>query len=401
MNEQITKDAQQTIVKAEPESESLAIYLRRPDITDKLAMIVGSNENALRCIQSVILLVELSEPGEYSLKNCSKRSIANCMFKAAVQNVTVNPEDRQAFMIPNYNNKKKDANGNSVMEARFQFHYQEIYNRAMRTFRYSVINVSPVPDDVEVMEDYATGMIYLAHKNGLTEDPRPQTQLRLRPYSDRQKPRQGWLGYYRTRQGAERMIYLSLEEIERRANFNKAHARSFGWKDHRETMEMKTTLLALLRLADTKAEDMKEVKAALETIDNTEGETDEQPGDENEVTQDAEVEEIHDDENQESDEQRADAADEYIEVTQVRKKSDFKQTQDAIIGDLFSQDTPSEKVTRTALPEPRESTIKIGNVMLKDMYPDELQAIVDDPQKQDGLKVTVKKVLAWKLSLAK
>jgi hypothetical protein len=66
------------------------------------------------------------------------------------------------------------------------------------------------------------------------------------------------------------MIYLSMEEIERRANFNKAHAYSFGWKDHRETMEMKTTLLALLRLADLTSDGMQDVKAALETIDEAE-----------------------------------------------------------------------------------------------------------------------------------
>jgi phage RecT family recombinase len=276
------------IVKSEP-LEPLAPYIRRPEIMDKFALILGNDKDALRFVQSVILLVETAEPGEYSLKNCNPRSIVRCALKAAVQRVTVNAEDRQAFMIPNKITRNRGkANETTTMEARFQFHYQEVYNRAMRTNRYSIINVSPVPVGTEVMEDYITGMIYLQHAGGLLEDPKPQTQLRLRNYSDRNKPRQGWIGYYRTRFGAEKMIYLPMEEIERRANFNKAHAYSFGWKDHREAMEMKTVLLALLRLADLTVDGMQDVKSALETIDNTERDDAEK---EPEAIQDGEISE--------------------------------------------------------------------------------------------------------------
>jgi phage RecT family recombinase len=285
MNEQLVKQSQEQIVKAEP-TEALSVYLRKPEVIEKFALVLGNDEEALRYVQSVILLVETSEPGEYSLRNCTKNSILRCALKAAVQKVTVNSEDRQAFMIPNKNKRGE-------IEARFQFHYQEIYNRAMRTGRYTIINVSPVPEGVEVLEDYVTGMIYLQHTNGLTEDPRPQTSLRLRPYSDRSKPRQGWLGYYRTRFGAEKMIYLSMDEIMRRAHFNKAHAYSFGWKDHREAMEMKTVLLALLRLTDAKADDMREVREALETIDKAENpDTEADVTGENETITEGEVQDI-------------------------------------------------------------------------------------------------------------
>lgn len=296
MNEQIVKQAQPApIVKAEP-TEALSVYLRKPEVIEKFALVLGNDAEALRYVQSVILAVETSDPGEYSLRNCTKNSILRCALKAATQRVTVNAEDRQAFMVPSRNNKIKDANGNGVIEARFQFHYQEIYNRAMRTNRYSVINVSPVFEGSEVFEDIYTGLHQVQLPNGLMTAGGEQVS-RLRRVSDRKGNRIGWLGYYRTTRGQEKTIYLSMEEIERRAHFNKAHAYSFGWKDHRETMEMKTTLLALLRLADTKAPGMEELRDALSEIDQTEAEAaptteSEQPEPEGEPITDAEAQDI-------------------------------------------------------------------------------------------------------------
>jgi recombination protein RecT len=243
------------IVKSEP-IEPLAQYIRRDEVVEKFKLVLGDDRETKRFIQSVILLVETADPGEYSLKSCSPRSIVRCALKAATQRVTVNAEDRQAFMIPSKNK--------GVVEARFQLHYQEILNRAMRTNRYSVINVSPVFEGTEVFEDVYTGLHQIQMPSGLMGA--PEQVSRLRRVSDRKGKRIGWLGYYRTTRGQEKTVYLTIEEIERRANFNKAHAYSFGWKDHRETMEMKTTLLALLRLADLTAEGMSGVKEALDGV---------------------------------------------------------------------------------------------------------------------------------------
>lgn len=223
-------------------------YMRQPQVVNRFASIVGGNKNALRFIQSVILLVESDDkPGEYNLKRCTKQSILKCALKAVVHGVTVNPEDRQAFIIP-YKDK-------GVVKARFQLHYQELLNRAVRTNRYTTLNVSPIFEGEVVYQDVITGKHKVEMDNGLMTE-----GACLRPVTeDSEKKRIGWLGYLRTTKGFERTFYISINEIMRRKSFNKGSESSFAWKDHAFDMERKTALRELLKNADIGEDIFREV----------------------------------------------------------------------------------------------------------------------------------------------
>jgi len=252
----------QEIVKDEP----LAAYLRRPEIVEKFTLVCGNEREAMRSIQSVILVVETAEPGDFSLQKCSHRSIVRAALRAATQRVSVDPVDREAYLVPR-KVKRINAEGQEikVLEACFQFHYQEILNRALRTNRYSVINVSPIFEGTEIFENIYTGLHVLKLASGLAVS--NESAGALRSWNDRDgKKRIGWLGYYRTTHGQEKTVYMSIADIEQRV----PNRVSFGWKDFREAMERKTVLRDLLNKADLKAVEMQAVKSALEDIDNAE-----------------------------------------------------------------------------------------------------------------------------------
>lgn len=253
------------IVKSAEKQETLSAYIRRPEIVEKFALVLGGNRSALRYVQSVILAVETAEPGKYSLRNCTFNSIVRSALRAATQRVSVDPIDREAYLIPRNNTDQ------GTQEACFQFHYQEIYNRAMRTGRYVCINVSPIYEGTTIYENVYTGLHVLEMDNGLQISNESAKALRKWGESDGKK-RIGWLGYYKMagRAGQEKTIYMTIADIEKQVHKAPGGGAGFGWTKFRDTMEMKTVLLALLRKADLKSIEMEAVKSALESIDDAE-----------------------------------------------------------------------------------------------------------------------------------
>jgi len=264
-------EQKQEIVRQEKQEkpETLAAYIRRPEITEKFALVLGGNQNAMRYIQSVVLVYETAEPGKFSLKNCTMRSIVRSALRAATQRVSVDPVDREAYLIP----RNVKRNGVEEQEACFQFHYQEIYNRAMRTGRYVVINVSPIYEGTTVYENIYTGLHVLEMSNGLQVSNESASALRKWGENDGKK-RIGWLGYYKMvgRAGNEKTVYMTIADIENQVHKAPGGGGGFGWSKFRDTMERKTVLLALLKMADLKTVEMDAVKTALDTIDQAESE---------------------------------------------------------------------------------------------------------------------------------
>ena len=258
------------IVKSDAtEEKTLSAYIRRPDIIEKFALVLGNDREAKRYVQSVVLVVETAEPGDYSLQNCTLRSIVRAALRAAVQRVSVDPIDREAYLIPRNITRVVNGREQKVQEACFQFHYQEILNRALRTNRYKVINVSPIYEGTEIYENVYTGLHTLKLENGLMVANESAPVLRKWGESDGKK-RIGWLGYYRTTFGMEKTIYMTIADIEKQVHKAPGGGAGFGWSKFRDTMEMKTVLLALLRKADLKSIEMAAVKNALDSIDNAE-----------------------------------------------------------------------------------------------------------------------------------
>jgi len=267
---------QNAIVPAQDAPEALAVYIRRPEIMEKFALVMKDYE-ARRFVQNVIVLYETAEPGDYSLQNCSPRSIVRAALRAATQKVSVDPAEREAYLIPRKVNRK-DKNGAKVpvLEACFSFHYQEIENRAWRTNRYTHINVSPIYEGTEIKVNIFTGLHSIT-VNGLEINTQSASVSANWGKADGLK-RIGWLGYYRTNRGREMTIYMTVEEIEAQVSSGNPYwSSSFGWKKFREIMERKTVLLALLRRADLKAPEMMAVKEALDVIDEAENIDDEAP----------------------------------------------------------------------------------------------------------------------------
>lgn len=244
---------QTQIEKATP--ANLQEYMRQPEIIERFGGILGNEREALKYIQSVIIAVTTSENTD--LQECTFPSITRAALRAASLELSCDPAVKQAWLVPYKNGKtgKKEAN--------FQPHYNGLYTLAMRTGKYSVINVSPVYEGSEVLEDIYTGLHVIRLDNGL--DTAPEGVSRLRSVSARKGKVIGWLGYYRTTRGQEKTVYMSVDDIIKHvAKYNPFWEKSKAWRNEREAMERKTVLRALLRTADLTGTAHDKLKAAME-----------------------------------------------------------------------------------------------------------------------------------------
>ena len=248
-----TMTTQTAIEKAAP--ATLQEYMRQPAVIERFSGLLGNQREAEKYIQSVLIAVTTSENAD--LLECSHVSIARAALRAASLELSCDPAVKQAWLVP-YNNRKTNKK-----EANFQPHYNGLRTLAMRTGRYSVINVSPIYEGSEVFEDVYTGLHVVQLDNGLNTS--PEQVSRLRSVSARKGKVIGWLGYYRTTRGMEKTVYMSVEDIQTHiAKYNQYWQKSKAWRDHRETMEMKTVLLALLRTADLTGTAHEKLREALQ-----------------------------------------------------------------------------------------------------------------------------------------
>jgi recombination protein RecT len=258
-------------------SEPLQIYMRKPEVVEKFIGLFPNDRAANRFIQSVLILVQTSDPGDYSLQNCSNESVLRSALRAASLRVSVDPALRQAWLVPRFNGKTRS------LEAGLQLHYAEIYNRAMRTGRYQVINVSAVYEGERVFENIYTGF----HQIALPSEAMPDGLLMTLPsvrsgfveVGSRKGKEIGLLGYYKTTKGAEKTVYMSIGDIEKHvAQYNPSWQKSKAWRENRKTMEYKTVLLQLLKKADLSDDGLSDIKEIIdaegqEDADTVEGET--------------------------------------------------------------------------------------------------------------------------------
>jgi recombination protein RecT len=245
---------QTEIQKAQPPA-TIQEYLRQPEIIERFSGILGSEREAMKYVQSVIIAVTTSE--SEMLQKSTPASVARAALRAASLELSCDPAVKQAWLVP-YNNNKTGK-----VEANFQPHYNGLYTLAMRTGKYSVINVSPVYEGSEVLEDIYTGLHVIRLDNGL--DTAPEQITRLRSVNARKGKIIGWLGYYRTTRGAEKTVYMSVEEITAHvAKYNPSWQKSKAWRNEADKMQMKTVLRSLLRTADLTGTAHDKLKAAME-----------------------------------------------------------------------------------------------------------------------------------------
>jgi phage RecT family recombinase len=215
---------------------ALAVYLNKPEALSRFMEIFPNEQLAKSYIQSVLILAA-DDP---KLQDCTPRSIFVSALRAASLGLSCDKSLKQAYLIPYWSNKKK------CYEAQFQPHYLGLYNLAMRTRKYQVIDVTPFPEGYELRKDLATHNEIIVGPEGLPV-----------VYAPRVKPQDAgaWYGYLRAKDGSVKKIWMTKQEIHEHAQkFNPKGYNADGslWKspEHCHTMEAKTVLRELLNWAD-------------------------------------------------------------------------------------------------------------------------------------------------------
>jgi recombination protein RecT len=256
------------------EKTEISEFFRNPEILQRFTELLGQRGKSY--VESVLIAVSDSD----SLSACTPQSIFRSALRAASLELSCDPSAREAYLIAR--NKKvkavKDSAGKIIQperwekRAEFQPHYHGLYNLAMRTGKYWVINVSPVYEGSDVYENTLTGLHTVITENGL---PTANAQLSgLRKVSDRVGKRTiGWLGYFKTTKGAEKSVYMTVEEIEKHASIHSpgyANDDSLWAKNskHRGVMEMKTVLISLLKWADMSGKESEKLRDAMKSVDD-------------------------------------------------------------------------------------------------------------------------------------
>ena len=276
--------------------KELAVFLKEPNHIQKFIDVSPDPKSAYQYVQSALIAVGDSE----ALRECTHASIFQAALRAASLGLSCDPAMKQAWIVP-YNKKIKGKNGKGdtwVKVAQFQPHYMGLYNLAMRTGKYLQINVSPILEGERVFEDVLTGLHAIKMGNTMTE-PSAYNSAYARDVTVRRGEKNtkiiGWIGYFKTKNGFQKSVYMSVDEIEDHAAKyvkdyfdEKGRIQNPNWKDpiKRKVMEMKTVLKALLNFADKsgtvehsedlnkalKIDNGEEVIDAVTVIDNETGE---------------------------------------------------------------------------------------------------------------------------------
>lgn len=279
------------------EPKELAVYLKEPNIVKKFEDVLGSRD-AMPYVQSVLIAVSESE----ALRECTHASILQSALRAASLGLSCDPAVKQAWLVPyNKNIAPKGSPPKWVKVCQFQPHYMGLYNLAMRTGKYLNINVSPIYEGTNVFEDAITGkhVVTYSDRGDLFYEPEGKNpayrNVTVRRSGDKDKKIIGWIGYIKAKQGQEKTVYFSVDEIEEHAQKyvkdyldDKNKVKNPNWKDpeKRKVMEMKTVLKALLNWADKSgtvkhSEELSKAIVADEGEEIVDGTTEEVPSEEN------------------------------------------------------------------------------------------------------------------------
>lgn len=242
---------------------SLTIYMRKPEVVQKFVDIMG--EQGKSYIQSVLIAASSSP----DLMKCTNESVFRSALRAASLGLSCDPALKQAWLVPYSKNIGTRENPQWVKEAQFQPHYKGLYTLAMRTGKYWQINISPVYEGQRVLENTLTGLHAIREENGIVAQPNSfnaaYTDVTVRRKKDLKVI--GWIGYFKTKKGFEKSVWMSSIEIDDHARkYVKDYDKNPNWKDtdKRPTMEMKTVLRQLLSWADMSGNESAQLVEAMQ-----------------------------------------------------------------------------------------------------------------------------------------
>lgn len=199
--------------------QNIVSYGRSPEVMQAFSLLLG--RNAPYYIQSAITAVQANE----QLMQCTPRSIFSAALRAATLRLSCDPAIGHAWLVPYKNNKK------GIYEAQFQAGWRGIQHMALRTSKYRYINVSPVYEGEEIVEDRITG------------------SLRIEGAPKTPKKEKGLLASFALLSGYHKSIYMSNEEMEAHGKkYSKGYNKEGGiWLTNKPAAYHKTILLKLLR----------------------------------------------------------------------------------------------------------------------------------------------------------
>lgn len=240
---------------------SVSEYIRKPEQMALFVDLLG--EEAKPYVQSVLIAVSNSD----DLLKCTPNSVTRSALRAASLGLSCDPAVKQAWLVPYNRNVGTKQSPQWIKEAQFQPHYLGLRTLAMRTGKYWTINVSPVYDNQRVLYNPLTGLHAVVEDNGFVGEPKSYNAayVDVTAYNKNQK-RRGWIAYYKAKNGEEKSVYMSVEEIEEHARkYVKEYEKNQNWQDpdKRATMEAKTVLKKLLSWADMTGKAGEQLKEAL------------------------------------------------------------------------------------------------------------------------------------------
>jgi recombination protein RecT len=234
VNKAITTGANGSMV-AQDRIEQL---LARVDVRKRFEDVLRDNAPAF--ISSIIAATK-SNP---YLSKCDAMSVVSSAAVAASLNLPINPSLGFAHIVP-YKDK-----------AQFQMGWKGFVQLAIRTGQYKTMNTA------EVYEGE------LKSWNRITAEVDIDLTAKA---SDKVI---GYVAFFRTVNGFEKYLYMTVDEIERHARrYSQSYGRGFGpWKDNFPAMAMKTVLKLLLSKYGLLSIEMQKALRADQAVIDAEGE---------------------------------------------------------------------------------------------------------------------------------
>ena len=195
-------------------------YGQSPEVLNTFVQLLG--RTAPHYIQSALIAVQANE----LLMECTPRSIFSSALRAATLRLSCDPALGHAWLVPYKNNAK-----GGIFEAQFQAGWKGVQHLAIRTGKYRYINVSPVFEGEDVVEDRITGSLKI--EGGVSSPKREK----------------GLIASFALLSGLQKSIYMTNEEMDAHGRkYSKGYNKVGGiWTTNKPAAYHKTILLKLLR----------------------------------------------------------------------------------------------------------------------------------------------------------
>jgi recombination protein RecT len=233
--------------------KSLALYIRSEAVQESIDSTLKDRKDDFT---TSLLTVVNSNP---LLQECDAKQVVQTALKAASMRLPIDPNLGLAYIIP-YRNKVKipefieDENGNRVpkmftgrdgkqypskreewrYEPQLQIGWRGFIQLALRTGQYATINVTDVRKSEYKGENRLTGAI--------------EWKWIKDPEARNKKPVAGYVAYFKLHDGFEKMLYMTVEELEKHAlQYSQSYKQGYGkWKDDKPAMSRKTVIKLLI-----------------------------------------------------------------------------------------------------------------------------------------------------------